>query len=319
MNKALALNLASESATLLTDVLEGLGRSPKEIPCKYFYDERGSHLFDKITELEEYYLTRTELAIIHGAVDEMAAALGPGCLVLEYGSGSSRKTEVLLDALEHPVAYVPVEISRKFLAASAERLRRRFPALEILPVCADYTDDYPIPQTRAAPRRRVVFFPGSTIGNFGPAASLEFLGHLAEVVGNGGGLLIGVDLDKDREVLERAYNDGQGVTAAFNLNLLVRINRELDADFNLDAFRHRAIYNVEDCRIETYLVSQEEQTVHVAGESFHFGRGETIWTEHSYKYTLEGFAKMARRAGLEVERVWTDDAKLFSVQYLRVI
>ncbi len=309
----------SETETLERDVLAGLGASPKTLPSKYLYDERGSHLFDDICELEEYYPTRTELTIMDDHVGEMAAKLGSRVMLIEYGSGSGHKTEVLLEALEEPAAYVPIEISLEHLRMSAKRLAARYPEIEILPICADYTADYELPESTATPRRRVIYFPGSTIGNFPKAEAAEFLRHVAEHCGPGGGLLIGVDLDKDRALLEPAYDDAAGVTAAFNLNLLERLNRELDANFDLERFTHRAVYNAEEQRIEMYLVSRTAQNVEIAGRVFEFAAGETICTEYSHKYTLESFAELARASGLEVEQVWMDDDRLFSVQYLTVI
>jgi len=299
------------------EVVEGLVRSPKAIHCKFLYDQRGSELFDRICELPEYYPTRTELGIMRGHAAEMAARIGPRALLVEYGSGSSLKTPILLDALDDPVAYVPIDISREHLMSSVERLAERYPELEILPVAADYTSPVELPEPRRRPERRVVYFPGSTIGNFEPEEAREFLRRMAGRVDHGGGVLIGVDLEKDDAVLEAAYNDAEGVTADFNLNLLRRFNRELGADFDLDAFRHVAFYNRDAGRIELHLESLADQTVHLGGEEIHFDRGEQIHTEYSYKYTLEGFRALAADAGIEVEEVWTDDGQLFSVQYLR--
>lgn len=298
------------------EVLGGLSRSPKTIDCKYFYDEAGSELFDRICELEEYYPTRTELAIMRRNAAEMASRLGPRLMLIEYGSGSGLKTPLLLDALDAPVAYLPIDISPAPLQASARRLAQRYPRLDILPLCADYTGPVTLPPTRAVPRRRAVYFPGSTIGNFPPPEARVFLQRIAATCGAGGALLIGVDLVKDRQVLHRAYNDAQGVTAAFNLNLLVRFNRELGADFDVDGFRHRAIYNADQHRIEMYLVSQRRQQVRIADRVIELAAGEEILTEYSYKYTRDGFRDLAEAAGFTVEQVWTDDADLFSVQYL---
>ncbi len=306
-----------ERAELLRDALAGLARSPKELPCKYFYDERGSALFEEICELPEYYPTRTELEIMRLHGKEMSAVLGPRCLLVEYGSGSSTKTRLLLDLLEEPAGYAPVDISREHLLATAEALDAEHPEIEILPVCADFTRPFDVPASRVPPATVAVYFPGSTIGNFetGPATALLHTAH-AEV-GRGGVLLIGVDLVKDVEVLERAYDDAAGVTAAFNRNLLVRLNEELGADFDLEAFRHRAHWNAEDARVEMHLVSEVAQQVRLGGETIGFTAGETICTEHSHKYSLESFAGVAREAGFEVERVWTDPRQWFSVQALR--
>ncbi len=302
----------------LEDVLDGLRRPRKRIPCKYFYDERGSQLFERICDLDEYYLTRTELAIMDRHAGEMAGALGPGVLLIEYGSGSGRKTRLLLDRLDAPAGYVPIDISAEALADSARRLATEYPTLEVLPVCADYTAPFRIPQPSRPVTRRAVYFPGSTIGNFSPAGARRFLAHVARVVGPGGRLIVGMDLRKDPAVLEAAYDDAEGVTAAFNLNLLNRINRELGGDFRLERFRHLARYNSRQGRIEIYIVSSVEQTVTIAGERVHFRAGEKIHTEYSYKFDLEQVREMASRAGLTVRRIWTDPKKYFSVQYMTV-
>jgi dimethylhistidine N-methyltransferase len=297
------------------DVLHGLRQPRKTLPCKYFYDAEGSKLFDQICALREYYPTRTELGILRAHAGEMAGALGPGVLLIEYGSGSSVKTRLLLDRLENPAAYVPVDISREHLLETALSLRLDYPSLAVLPVCADFAAPFALPRTPPA-ARRAVYFPGSTIGNFSEPAAITLLAGVGRRVGPGGALLVGVDLKKDARELERAYDDARGVTAAFNLNLLARMNRELDADFDLRRFRHRAVWVEEASRVEMHLVSELEQTVQVDGAGFRFARGESICTEHSHKYTLDGFARLARRAGLAVRRVWTDRRARFSVQYL---
>lgn len=298
------------------EVLAGLRRPQKSLPCKYFYDAEGARLFERICELSEYYPTRVELGIMEAHVRDMAARLGPGCLVIEYGSGAGRKTRMLLRHLARPVGYVPIDISTEQLLAEATALAAMFPALEILPVAADYTDRYEVPSPRGRPARRVVYFPGSTIGNFHPEAAVEFLRHVAEQCGPGGALLIGVDLKKDPGVVHRAYNDEAGVTAAFNENLLVRINRELGARLPVDRFRHHAFYDPREGRVEMHLVSLDDRVEEVCGERFSFERGESIWTESSYKYTVKGFARLAEAAGFSVARVWTDADAMFSVAYL---
>ncbi len=307
----------AERDAFLSEVLAGLESSPRTLPCKYFYDPRGAALFVEICDLEEYYLTRTETAILEQRGPEMAALLGPGCLVVELGSGEALKTEILLRTLADPAGYVPVDISDQQLAETAARIRRRFPGLVVRPVAADFTAEWSLPELPAA-GRRIGFFPGSSIGNFGPEAATSFLGHQARMLGRGGALLIGADLQKDRLTLERAYDDTRGVTAAFNLNLLVRINRELAGDFDLEGFRHRAIYNTSAGRIEMHLESLRAQTVRLGGRRFDFAAGEMICTEHSYKYTLDGFRDLAEAAGFRVARVWTDEEKKFSVQLLDV-
>ncbi len=296
------------------DVLTGLGAEPKSVPCKYFYDETGSALFDRITETEEYYPTRTELAIMRAHIGAMAAEIGPGAALVEYGSGSSLKTRVLLDHLDALAAYVPIDISREHLLATAETLRAAYPGLPILPVAADYTAAFDLPDLPSH-RRRVVYFPGSTIGNFDREQAAAFLRRAARLAGPGGGLLIGVDLKKDPKTLEAAYDDIGGVTSEFNLNLLDRINRELGGTFDRDAFAHRAVWNEEASRIETYLVSLREQTAEVDGVAFHFGEDEAVHTENSHKYTVEGFARFAAQNGFAPRQAWTDAEQLFSVQY----
>jgi dimethylhistidine N-methyltransferase len=310
------LDYAPRADGFRDDVLAGLARPQKSLPCKYFYDAEGARLFERICELPEYYPTRVELGIMEAHVRDMAAALGPGCLVVEYGSGAGRKTRMLLRHLASPVGYVPIDISTEQLLAEATALAAMFPALEILPVAADYTDRYELPSPRGRPARRVVFFPGSTIGNFHPEAAVAFLRHVAEQCGPGGALLIGVDLKKDPGVIHRAYNDAAGVTARFNENLLVRINRELGADLPVSRFRHHAFYDPREGRVEMHLVSLDDRVEHICGQRFAFERGESIWTESSHKYTLRGFATLAEAAGFSVARVWTDPDAMFSVQYL---
>lgn len=300
------------------DILAGLTASPKRISSMYLYDERGSKLFDAICDLDEYYPTRTELGIMRRRVDEMADRIGADCLLVEYGSGSSLKTRFLLEHLVQPAGYVPIDISREHLARAAESLAEQFPALEVLPVCADFNQPIALPEPSRPASHNVIYFPGSTIGNLTPVVAERFLMRTAAVVGPEGGLLIGVDLKKDLDILVAAYNDREGVTAQFNLNLLRRINRELDADFDLDAFEHEAIFNEAEGRIEMHLVSQCDQVVEMAGEVIEFTEGETIHTENSYKYSLDEFEELAAKAGWSVEQVWTDHKQLFSVQYLEV-
>lgn len=306
---------------LLDDALAGLASVPKRLPSKYFYDARGSALFEHICEQPEYYLTRAELAIMHDHIGAIAAALGPRVRLVEYGSGSGLKTRLLLRHLESPVAYVPVEISRNALADSVAALEREFPQVELLPVCADFTKPVALPRALRAPRQTVVHFPGSTLGNFAPDEALRLLRQMRAEAGQGGGelnggVLIGIDLVKNRAELEAAYNDAAGVTAAFTLNLLARLNREASANFDLGGFRHCARYNPLAQRIETSIVSLREQTAEVGGRTFRFAEGEAMLVELSCKYTLSGFAKFVARAGLRVARAWTDPARRFSVQWL---
>ncbi len=308
------IDYCPETDTFFDEVREGLARPQKAIPSKFFYDVRGSRLFDRITELPEYYPTRTEMDILRRYLDEIVRRIGPRCLLVEYGSGSSRKTRILLDHLDDPAGYVPIDISREHLLRSARTLRKAYPGLAVRPICADYTTSFDLPALGGA--RPVVFFPGSTIGNFTPEQATAFLARIAGIVGPGGGLFIGVDLQKDVSVIEAAYNDAEGVTEAFNKNLLARINRELGGTFDLDQFAHRACYNAEHGRIEMHLVSRADQCVRLGRLRIPFQQGETILTEYSYKYRLDDFAAIARAAGFDVEQVWTDDRQYFSVQGL---
>jgi dimethylhistidine N-methyltransferase len=315
MSHSVATLPIAPKAAFRNDVLHGLGHDPKWLPCKYFYDAQGADLFDRICHLEAYYPTRTELAIMRCHVREMASLIGRRARLVELGSGSSTKTRILLDHAQELDAYVPVDISREYLARATEGLIRDYPHLSVVPVCADYSRPFTLPETRRSVRT-VVYFPGSTIGNFQPAEAKQFLKVIAGLCHGGGGLLIGVDLKKDRRILDVAYNDPEGVTAAFNLNLLARINRELDGDFDLGAFHHRAFYDAGEGRIEMQLVSASRQLVRVGRSIFSFAEGEAICTEYSYKYSIEDFAKLAVSAGWVVRRVWTDERSLFSVQYL---
>jgi dimethylhistidine N-methyltransferase len=306
------------STQFLRDVVHGLNRARKELPCKYFYDEKGSTLFDEICELDEYYLTRTELSILRAAGADMAEAIGEDCELIEFGSGTGLKTRLLLEQLKSPRAYLPVDIAREHLLASAQALSARFADLRVLPVHADFTEPLLLPETGEPRARRVVYFPGSTIGNFSPRAVSSLLCTISWLVGHGGGLLVGFDLDKDESIVWPAYNDRQGKSAAFNKNVLERINRELEGDFDLSTFSHRADYVRLKERMEMYLVSQEPQTVTIAGMEFAFDQGEAIHTEYSYKYSLDHFNRLTAGAGFSVVEQWTDPLEYFAVQYLVV-
>ncbi|MBV9228650.1 MAG: L-histidine N(alpha)-methyltransferase [Chloroflexi bacterium] len=301
--------------TFREEVVQGLQKSRKELPSKFFYDKVGSELFEQICELDEYYPTRTELAIMQEKMQEIVSLLGPRCQLIEYGSGSSTKTRKLLDALPGLAAYVPIDISKAYLMQSVAALESAYPGLEVLPICADYTGDFEIPVPARPVSRRIAYYPGSTIGNFDPGPAKHFLQQIARTC-TGGGLLIGVDLKKDFNILHRAYNDQQGLTAQFNKNLLTRINQELAADFHINQFGHYAFYNPGESRIEMHLVSLKSQIVHIGEVEISFKLGESIWTESSYKYTLEEFAHLAKTAGWKVEQVWTDPREFFSIQYL---
>lgn len=298
------------------EVIHGLDRKVRSIPPKFFYDEEGSRLFNAICATPEYYLTRVEMGIIRRNIDEITGQIGSGCLLIEPGSGDCRKVRELL-AQTQPHAYVPMDISRAYLQRAAGNLAAEFPWLEVRAVCADFTAPIDLPCLPEGPRR-VAFFPGSSIGNFDPHHAVDFLSHIAAMVQPGGGLLIGVDLKKDAAVLNAAYNDAQGLTAAFNLNLLARINRDLGANFEKRQFRHHAFYNQAEGRIEMHLVSETPQRVLIGDRCFDFQPGEGIHTENSYKYTVGEFQGLARQAGFRPVRVWTDAGGLFSVHYLSV-
>ena len=301
--------------TEVQEIVAGLQQDKKTISPKYFYDERGSKLFDEITTLPEYYPTETELGIMRENIAEIADLIGPQASLIEYGSGSSRKTRVLLEHLRDQAVYVPVDISEEHLLESARLIRAEFPDLEVLPVVADFTKHFQLPDPTVMPLRNIVYFPGSTIGNFPHAAASELLKVMYDEAGENGAMLIGVDLQKDPDVIERAYNDSAGVTAEFNLNMLRHLNREFGSDFDLDSWEHEAHYNQAEGRIEIRLVNAKQQTVNINGNSIVVEPGEGILTEYSHKYTLEGFAEMAQDAGFKVARVWTDPNNLFSVQY----
>jgi L-histidine Nalpha-methyltransferase len=311
-------DLAPGEESFRDAVLSGLSHARRAIPCKFFYDERGSALFEAICRLPEYYLTRTEIAILEENAIEIAEQMGWHCRLIEFGSGASTKVRILLRALDHPAAYVPVDISREHLRDAAASLAEDFPALPVVAVCADYTRPFPMPPLPGPVGKRVGFFPGSTIGNFEPDAAVAFLANYARILGPGGEMLIGVDLEKDPEILNAAYNDRAGVTAQFNLNLFERINRELDGDLDIDRFEHVAFYNEVDGRVEIYLRSLANQEAWIAGKPILFARGELIHTEYSYKYSVPEFRALAARAGFRPVDTWIDPEELFSVHYFRL-
>jgi dimethylhistidine N-methyltransferase len=311
-------DLEPAAASFLDDVVAGLSAPRKTLPPKYFYDARGSQLFDAICELPEYYPTRTELAMLEAYAPEIAQRIGPRCAIVEYGSGSGRKTAILIRAAR-PLAYVAIDISGEQLRAAVSGLAAAFPDVRMAAVCADYTQKLPLQKLDALDAaRRVVYFPGSTIGNFTVPEALAFLVNARQVAGARGSMLVGVDLKKAPALLHAAYNDTQGVTAAFNLNVLHRINRELKGGFDLEAFEHRAHYDARAGRIEMHLVSTRDQEVAIGERRFAFAAGETIHTENSYKYSVEEFQALAREAGFEPVHCWVDDEHLFSIHYLTV-
>lgn len=297
------------------DLLAALQQTPRSIAPKYFYDQEGSRLFDQICELPEYYPTRTELSILRERAPEIAAHMGPNAELVEFGAGSLTKVRLLLDAMQSPSRYVPIDISGEHLAGAASALKADYPNLQVLPVVADYTQPFKLPSLDQALGQRVGFFPGSTVGNFTPAEAVEFF-RMAATVLLGGALIVGADLIKHPSVLHAAYSDAQGVTAAFNLNLLARANRELGADFDLTRWAHSAFYNAPLQRIEMHLMSCARQTVQVQGQTFNFEEGETLHTENSYKFTIDGLRALAMQGGFTPGPVWTDADKRFSLHWL---
>ena len=312
--KIAVLDLAPASEEFREQFIAGLAQMPRTLPSKFFYDEQGAGLFLKICELPEYYITRTEMQILRDSGPKIADALGRQIELIGLGTGAGTKTRILLENLDSPIAYIPVDISKEQLTQSTAAFSQTFPTLEILPVCTDYLQPFELPTPIRVPSRKIVYFPGSTIGNLEPSAALTFLKKITTMVRPaGGGLLIGVDLKKSKTILERAYNDSSGVTAVFNLNLLVRANRELDADFDLEQWRHRAVYNEKAGRIEMHLISRINQGVGVGDHTFTFARGEHIISEFSYKYSPEDMIALADRAGMRFEKVWIDRNRLFGV------
>ncbi len=312
---AAVLDREPATSEFFSDVVAGLSSEPRTLPCKYFYDARGAALFQKICELPEYYITRTEIDILDRHRAEIAAHLGANIELIGLGTGAGTKTRILIEALEKPAVYIPVDISEKQLRQSTGLFRQIFPTLEILPVCADYLQPFDLPSARHKAARNIVYFPGSTIGNFDPIGATEFLQRVVDLCGRDGGLLIGVDLQKDRHVIEAAYNDKAGITAQFNLNLLVRANREIGADFDLRHWRHYANYDSSNGRIEMYLISEADQRVRIEDRQFNFRTGERILTEYSYKHTRESFAALAENAGFDFQKMWTDEEALFGIFY----
>ena len=302
---------------ILHEVLDGLTKQQKELPSKLFYDERGSKLFDEITRLEEYYPTRTEMKIMEDNIEEIGALLGEGTVLVELGSGSSKKIRLLLENIPGLAAYIPVDISKEHLLNSVRILSRDYPQLDIIPFVADYTKEFSLPQINKNYDHLSAFYPGSTIGNFKPQEAKEFLRRISKLIGKNGGFIIGVDLKKDKQILEKAYNDKDGITAQFNLNILSHINHETGAKFDINKFYHKAVYNDTEGRIEMHLISCEPQSVQLNGSVIEFKQDEDIITEYSYKYAIGQFENLISDF-FEVRKVWTDDKKFFSVQYLRV-
>lgn len=298
----------------LSEIIAGLSRPRKVISPKYFYDERGSKLFEQICDLPEYYLTRTEISIMKSNMGEISARVGRRVRVIEYGIGSGLKTRILLEGLDDPVAFIPIDISAEHLADSCRELSQRFPRIEILPVAADFTRPVPIPETKRESTRNLVYFPGSTIGNFEPDASLHLLRVMHQEAGPGGALLIGTDLRKDPQIIEHAYNDSMGVTAEFNLNVLRHLNRKFGSDFDLGGYSHNAVYDDQFGRVEMQLISRDEQQVSLGEKRFSFAKGEKIVTEYCHKFKLEDFHALAAKAGFRHLNSWMDSNRWFGIQ-----
>lgn len=306
----------SPQSSFSEDVIKSLSKKQKEIPCKYLYDSYGSLLFERICSLKDYYPTRVETEILRSSVSEMATLIGENAVIVEYGSGASTKTKILLDALKNPKRYVPIDISKEQLTEAGSEIARKFSPIDVCCICADYLGHYYVPLDSNRNDGVTVFFPGSTIGNFMREQAVDFLKRVLSVCGRGGALIIGVDLAKDTHILERAYNDEEGVTELFNKNLLTRMNNELGFDFDIESFSHKAVYNKDEGCIEMYLVSGKAQYVTGGGSKFQFEKGESILTERSYKYKLEDFGKIAWESGFRAKKIWTDENKWFSLQYL---
>lgn len=314
------MNVKTEEITqddILNEVITGLRQQQKRLPSKLFYDEKGSALFNEICELEEYYPTRTEMQIMQDNIEEIGSLLGEGTLLIELGSGSSTKIRLLLDHIPGLAGYVPIDISTEHLIQSSESLREEYPDLNIYPLAADYTKDFHLPFIGNPYDHIAAFYPGSTVGNFRQDEAKKFLARIAKIIGKNGGIIIGVDLKKDKKTLEAAYNDKRGVTAKFNLNILTHINNEVNSNFDMDKFEHLAFYNEKMGRIEMHLISKEDHRIGLNRTSIHFKKNENILTEYSYKYSVEEFASLVSDL-FEVRKVWTDSDNLFSIQYLRV-
>ena len=313
-------DLNPKASDFCNEVLLGLSKPQKAIPPKFFYDKYGSEIFDQICELEEYYPTRTEFALLRTHCKEMAELIGEKCLLIEYGSGSSQKVRIFLDVLKEPSAYMPIDISKEYMLNASEEISKVYPELDIISVCADYTQKLVIPlYDKKTVKTKVIFFPGTTIGNLEYSEAVELLNQSANIVSTGGGMLLGVDLKKDPQILHAAYNDSKNITADFNLNLLARINRELDANFDLSAFSHYAFYNPKKGRIEMHLVSLKKQVVSIKGQEFSFQIGESIHTENSDKFSIDEVQDLAEKCGFQLKQVWSDKDNFFSICYLAVV
>ncbi|MEA5419829.1 L-histidine N(alpha)-methyltransferase [Spirulina sp. CCNP1310] len=319
MNNFSFYDLQPKISNFRDEVLAGLSKQQKQIPPKFFYDDYGSKIFDQICELEEYYPTRTEFSILQQHCSDIADQIGENSLVIEYGSGSSQKICLLLDSLMKPLAYMPIDISREHMLSASKTIADKYPDLEVLAVCADYTTEMLVPDyDHSSLNKKVIFFPGTTIGNLEPEQAVQLLKRSAAIVGSGGGMLIGFDMKKDPQILHAAYNDAKGVTAAFNVNLLTRINKELEADFDTNKFAHYAFFNLSKSRIEMHLVSLAEQIVIISGQPFSFSEGESIYTENSYKFSMREIKNLSEGTGFKLSNFWTDPENHFYLCYLLV-
>jgi dimethylhistidine N-methyltransferase len=317
MNNFSFYDLQPKISNFRDEVLVGLSKQQKQIPPKFFYDDYGSKIFDQICELEEYYPTRTEFSILQQHCSDIADQIGVNSLIIEYGSGSSQKICFLLDSLMKPLAYMPIDISREHMLSASKTIADKYPNLEVLAVCADYTTDMLLPDYAISSiQKKVIFFPGTTIGNLEPEEVIQLLKRSSAIVGSSGGMLIGFDMKKDPQILHAAYNDAKGVTAAFNMNLLTRINRELEADFDINTFAHYAFFNLQKSRIEMHLVSLVEQSVVISDQLFKFSEGESIHTENSYKFSMQKIKDLSEKTGFRLSRFWTDPENHFYLCYL---
>lgn len=312
------ISVQKSSEVNLTEIIQSLSKSQKELSCKFFYDEHGSKLFEQISELDEYYLTRTEISILNSNINYISEVVGEDALILELGSGSSKKIRILLDNFKSIAAYIPVDISREFLLNSTKQLSEEYSDLKIIPVVADYTRPFTIPKLDINYSKIVAYYPGSTIGNFTREQAQNFLRNIAELCGEKSGLLIGIDLKKQPEILEKAYNDTKGITAEFNLNILKNMNSTYGTNFEINKWKHIAFYNEEKGRIEMHLQSLEEQSVRVNGASILFEKDETIHTENSYKYSIEEFEEMIEDF-YSLKNVWSDPEYKFAVCYFEAV
>lgn len=309
-----------DKGDFLEEAIVGFSKSPKSISPKFFYDDRGSDIFSKICQTPEYYITRTEISLLEQVGDEIAAFAGTNRVVIEYGCGSSLKINALLSALKEPAEYLAIDIAAAHLQKTIKDIAVQYPNLRVGGLCADFMGSLTLPeQVGGGAESRLAFFPGSTIGNQTPTEAINFMKMVHSVVGVGGALLIGVDLKKDKVLLERAYNDKQGYTAAFNLNLFLRMREELNADINISLFRHLAFYNEQESRIEMHLMAEESQSIQLGGQVFCFAQNETVHTENSYKYSIDEFDVLAVKGGFTVDKVWIDKGELFSIHYLTAI